>query len=305
MGNVPCLSKNKNIPKSKLTESQLQDSSINFNGTILESDFFCPLCGNQSHEIPEILKICSDNGKILLRCPKREIEYEDDLKKYFDKITLEIDKICGNCPENNKKPGEMYCLKCGRFLCDMCLKKDKIKETENKEKIAGNKSDNQNCLCLQRLTQEKQKENQEIHYHVDINDMSVLCPLHGLKTDIPCLDCEKNCCKECFDKYHKWHTKRDLSYQEINDARKKIIEKDDKLFLMKQFYDMIKLSYESNRNNEAYKNNLVKVAKCINSEKERNKYDVDLAIYRIGQIKKNIKEGNANSSDDLININNN
>ena len=313
MGNVlsnllPCLSKNKDIPKSNLTKSQLQElqgSSINFNGTILESDFFCPLCGNQSHEIPEILKICSDNGKILLRCPKREIEYEDDLKKYFDKITLEIDKICGNCPENNKKPGKKYCLKCGRFLCDMCLKKDKIKETENKEKIAGNKSDNQNCLCLQRLTQEKQKEKQEIHHHVDINDMSVICPLHGLKTDIPCLDCEKNCCKECFDKYHKWHTKRDLSYQEINDARQKIIDKDDKLFLMKQFYDMIKLSYESNQNNEAYKNNLVKVAKCINSEKERNKYDVDLAIYRIGQINKNINVGNVNNIDNLININNN
>ena len=310
MGNVlsfllPCLSKNKNIPKSNLTESQLQDSSINFNGTILESDFFCPLCGNQSHEIPEILKICSDNGKILLRCPKREIEYEDDLKKYFDKITLEIDKTCGNCPENNKKPGEMYCLKCGRFLCDMCLKDDKIKETKNIEKIAGNKSDNQNCLCLQRLTQEKQKENQEIHYHVDINDMSVLCPLHGLKTDIPCLDCEKNCCKECFDKYHKWHTKRDINSKEINDARIKIIIKDDKLFSMKQFYDMIKLSYESNQNNEAYKNNLVKVAKCINSEKERNKYDVDLAIYRIGQINKNINVGNVNNIDNLININNN
>ena len=74
---------------------------------------------------------------------------------------------------------------------------------------------------------------------------------------------------------------------------------------MKQFYDMIKLSYESNQNNEAYKNNLVKVAKCINSEKERNKYDVDLAIYRIGQINKNINVGNVNNIDNLININNN
>ena len=55
---------------------------------------------------------------------------------------------------------------------------------------------------------------------------------------------------------------------------------------MKQFYDMIKLSYESNQNNGAYKNNLVKVAKCIKNEKGRNKYDIDLAIYRIEQIKK-------------------
>ena len=150
----------------------------------------------------------------------------------------------------------------------------------------------ENCLCLQCLNKEKQKEKQEIHHHVDINEMSIICPLHGLKTDIPCLDCEKNCCKECFDKYHKWHNKRDINSKEINDARIKIIIKDDKLFSMKQFYDMIKLSYESNQNNGAYKNNLVKVAKCIKNEKGRNKYDIDLAIYRIEQIKKYTKLGN-------------
>ena len=84
---------------------------------------------------------------------------------------------------------------------------------------------------------------------------------------------EKNCCKKCFDKYHKWHTKRDINSKEINDARIKIIIKDYKLFSMKQFYDMIKLSYESNQNNGAYKNNLVKVANCIKNEKGRNKYN--------------------------------
>ena len=73
----------------------------------------------------------------------------------------------------------------------MCLHIDKIKEMENIELIAGNKSNNQNCLCLQCFSKEKQKEKQEIHHHVDINEMSIICPLHGLKTDIPCLDCEK------------------------------------------------------------------------------------------------------------------
>ena len=102
MGNVlsyllSCLSKNKNIPLSRIYYSELEDDSFKFKGKILESDFFCPLCGNQSPEIPEILKICSDNGKVLLRCPKRDIEYEDDLKKYFENITLEIDKTCVNC----------------------------------------------------------------------------------------------------------------------------------------------------------------------------------------------------------------
>ena len=52
---------------------------------------------------------------------------------------------------------------------------------ENIEQIAGNKSNNQNCLCLQCFSKEKQKEKQEIHHHVDINEMSIICPLHGLK----------------------------------------------------------------------------------------------------------------------------
>ena len=45
MGNVlsyllPCLSKNKDIPTSKIEVIQLEDGSFKFKGTILESDFF-------------------------------------------------------------------------------------------------------------------------------------------------------------------------------------------------------------------------------------------------------------------------
>ena len=45
MGNVlsyllPCLSKNKNIPLSKIIYSELEDDSFKFKGTILEIDFF-------------------------------------------------------------------------------------------------------------------------------------------------------------------------------------------------------------------------------------------------------------------------
>ena len=47
MGNVlsyllSCLSKNKNIPLSRIYYSELEDDSFQFKGTILESDFFCP-----------------------------------------------------------------------------------------------------------------------------------------------------------------------------------------------------------------------------------------------------------------------
>ena len=52
---------------------------------------------------------------------------------------------------------------------------------------------------------------------------------------------------------------------------------------MKEFYDMVRSAAESDEN--IYKKNLKNVADCINEENNRNKYETDLAIYKIKQIK--------------------
>ena len=137
------------------------------------------------------------------------------------------------------------------------------------------------CFCPCSST--KNKNDPKIHFHVKDEEMNVICPSHGLVTSIPCDDCQKNCCPKCFDKKHKWHKKGNLSYSDINEARDKIIKKDEKLLKMKEFYDMVRSAAESDEN--IYKKNLKNVADCINEENNRNKYETDLAIYKIKQIK--------------------
>ena len=107
-----------------------------------------------------------------------------------------------------------------------------------------------------------------------------------MKTNIPCDDCQKNCCPKWFKDYHKWHKEGNINKTKINKARKIIEEKDEKLLKMKEFYEMVKSAAESNEN--IYKKNLKTVADCIAKENNRNKYETDLAIYKIKQEKQGI-----------------
>jgi len=297
---IPC-SKNK-LPKSTIEEQNINDSSIKFKDTILDIDFFCPICGvGKSLEIPEILNFHSENGKIVFRCPKRDKEYPKELKGYQEEITGHIKRICGNYEKNknNKCTGveidinncKKYCLECHKFLCQQCVMNEKI----NKEIIAKEISTNElnsccNCLCCSKSSQENKKE-EGIHYLVDADNISVICHLHGLKTNIPCDDCQKNCCPKCFRDYHKWHKEGNINNTKIKEARDIIIKKDEKLLKMKEFYEMVKSAAENNEN--IYKKNLKTVADCIAKENNRNKYETDLAIYKIKQEKQGIKQQNA------------
>ena len=304
---IPC-SKNKHN-ESKNKDNETKDSTAaQFNDTILDIDFFCPICGvSKSLEVPEILNFHSENGKIVFRCPKRDKEYPKELKGYQEKITGYIKTKCGNHEnnennenngnnENNKEEKDInnckkYCLECHKFLCQQCVRNEKI----NKEIIAKEISTNElnsccNCFCCSQSSQEKKKE-EGIHYIVDADNISVICPQHGLKTNIPCDDCQKNCCPKCFKDYHKWHKEGNINKTKINKARKIIEEKDKKLLKMKEFYEMVKSAAESNEN--IYKKNLKTVADCIAKENNRNKYETDLAIYKIKQEKQGIKQQNA------------
>ena len=294
---IPC-SKNK-LPKSTITDNYINDSNIQFKDTILDTDFFCPICGvSKSLEIPEILNFHSENGKIVFRCPKRDIEYPQELKEYHKEITEKIKRKCGNyrngkCigAENEINNCKKYCLECDKFLCEQCVRNEIIdKEIIAKEISTNELNSSCNCFCCSQSSQEKKKEG-GIHYLVDADNISVICPQHGLKTNIPCDDCQKNCCPKCFKNYHKWHKEGNINNTKINEARNIIIEKDKKLLKMKEFYEMVKSAAESNEN--IYKKNLKTVADCIAKENNRNKYETDLAIYKIKQEKQGIKQQNA------------
>ena len=96
-------------------------------------------------------------------------------------------------------------------------------------------------------------------------------------------------CEECFDKFHNFHKKEDIEESKIKKAKKEINEKNQKLTKLKEFYEMIRLAYESDKENPIYRKNIINVGNSAKIEKGRNKYDKDLAIYKLEQIKKNLE----------------
>ena len=106
------------------------------------------------------------------------------------------------------------------------------------------------------------------------------------------MDCENNICEECSDTFHKKHSilksEKIFEKSEIDKARNIIIKKNIKLNKLKEFYEMIRVSYEANPDNDIYKNNMINVANYIEKEKKRSQFAIDLAIYRMKQMKMKI-----------------
>ena len=115
-----------------------------------------------------------------------------------------------------------------------------------------------------------------------------MCTIHNKMTDKCCRECRMNVCSTCFDLYHNRHIKgNNYSSKDILEARAEVLKKAKNLNLMKKFYEMILSAYESNNENTIYQKNVVNVANCIEKEKNRDKFERDLAIYKIMKSKKN------------------
>ena len=135
-----------------------------------------------------------------------------------------------------------------------------------------------------------------LHYYSDLNSfiriplnkLGNTCLIHNKEISIYCTYCESMVCNECFEQLHKKHIKSEINGQKIKRAKNEIIRNNIKLSKLKEFYELIRLTFESNPNNNIYKKNIINISKSIEREKRRNKYDKDLAIYRIEQIKNKI-----------------
>ena len=244
---------------------------------ITKGEFYCPNCAKNSNEIPqivEILKIHSDSGKIDIKCPKCDKVIQYTLKNFVEKLSENNFNKCGN--DNHEieildDDNITYCTKCKKIYCKKCLDND---EYLNDLKKMGF------CFC----SKEKEKFK---HIHIKQEEFGIMCPKHGLKTVECCIECKKNLCKKCFDEYHKRHYKKNIDKKEIEDAKEIIAEKQAKLKKMKEFYELVQSSYEKNHTNNLYKKNIIKIAECINNEEKGDNYDIDLALYKIRQTKKN------------------
>jgi hypothetical protein len=303
----PCLKCKNRFNTKKVDEVYLDEDSIDIKN-VTKNEFYCPDCEGDEG-IPEILKIHSDNGKIEFYCLRQKKEFDISFEEYCDKVKQRTEKKCDTCikkqlPEPNI--AKQLCLGCQNYYCIRCgiyHINSKNEEKDSKQKTILTKFIH--CLiyvlsyipCLRNKLRDKDE-----HKLIYIKQISSYCLLHKLKTSEICLSCEKNVCEECIKDKHKWHytPKMDLSCKGITNmilscsspneekilqARKTIFDKGQKLLKMKEFYEMIKSTYNKNKNIKIYKDNLRIVSKCIENEKKRDNKEADLVFYKLEQMR--------------------
>ena len=234
---------------------------------LLINEIYCPFCDEL--EIPEILKIHSENCEIELKCGKMNKGEPLSLEEYYNKIE--------NSTINKKKCED-----------ENCEKNIINNEEETKKNLENRNEDSQRnycCDCRKYLCGEhKLIHAGKNHLIKKRSEISSFCLKHKKETDKYCNTCKEYFCKECFsDGHEKWHDDNSKELiEEFEKAKKSILKKDQKLLKMKQFYEKVKSACKSN-NNTLYYQNLLNVIKSIESESETNieeQFYYELAIYK-------------------------
>ena len=237
-----------------------EESKLLIDKEILQNENFEPSndlndCFLSNKNIPEILKIYSDTEHIELKFNDDQYKYLT-LKEYLETIKSEKNKYpCMFC--KNKEIKINYCIKCKDYICSECLSH------------YNHPKDHLKCC-------------------IPFNKLGNTCLVHNEEEDIICEECLKSVCDKCFDNFHRRHKKFKFEKSDIKKARNEIYNKNLKLLKLKEFYDMVQLASESDPDNALYRKNLKNVANFIEKEKNRDKFDIDLAIYRTEQMKKGI-----------------
>ena len=157
----------------------------------------CSKCG----EIPEILEVHTDNGKIELKCKNCGI-YEILIDKYYSELSNK--NYFRNCKICNSSDDKLYyCYECGFNLCKAC----------------------------------KNGEFHKMHkFIIELDKKEDYCPKHSKQFMYFCSNCQENFCKEDMEKEHKMHdiieiNPNDEKYEEYiknsedtNEEIKRIIE---------------------------------------------------------------------------------
>lgn len=197
----------------------------------------------------KILNFHSVNG--LIECKTREIGNHKNIRIKDYIRHLEIgNKKCYKCLNSTEL---FFCSYCKKYICERC-----------------------------RYLHMKHRS-----YFRRLDKLGNMCTIHDKKLISYCQDCEKNICEECEYKFHKSHQKEEIIKSNVVDAAY-LIKKDINIKRsMNEFYEMIKAAYESNPDNNIYKQNVFNVAKSIEKENQRDEFEEDLAIYKIEQLKRN------------------
>ena len=225
-------------------EDLISEAEIKKLKKVPDDQFTCHKCGI----VPEILEIHSDTGNLTLNCNKHGIKPISTRKYLYSlrKSSFSYLKLkCANCnaEPSGKETKMQFCVLCRKPLCKTCC------DTNHEE--------HRNSL-------------------ISIREINNTCRIHkNEKTELYCLDCEEIICE--YDMIHSDHRVIDTfnKQKEVNKYREIIIKKNQKLFSMRDFYKLVLQS--------GNKLDKEKVSESIKKEKNRNEYDVDLAIYYLKQ----------------------
>lgn len=250
--NFKCLScSNKNDNQKNEEEFLPQD----FNN-IPTDMFLCP--EDECGEVPEILKIYTDIGKMELKCEKCGI-IEIPIEKYY----LSMKK----CSKNYKSP---------KYVCENC-KKTKMNEESFKYCYECQKD-----LCNECFSDKKIHQN---HNYINVNEKRNKCLKHyDEEVTQYCKDCHQNVCSKEINNKHKGHDLITLStfkFKSIKKCRELIEEKNKLLSEQFRFNKLVLNTCSNFPYNYNHMKSVINIGKSIEKENLRISKDINCVFYEI------------------------
>ena len=222
-------------------EDNKEDNKEVDNGKEDNIEALCPQCGN----IPLILNIHTDNGKIELDC-KECGEYEILIDDYYEELSKNnFFKKCDSC----EKEKSYYCSFCKKHYCETC----KNKKHASHECF---KFDEKKTTCY--------KHNREFIYY--------------------CLNCQENLCEEEKEQEHKDHKLEKISEIiddcHINDELENI---NDELHKLVEFNELILKNIEIFQENKLYINSIKNMGKSLEEGNKRESQDIKCLLNELSK----------------------
>ena len=207
----------------------------------LYEDLLCSKCG----EIPEILKIHTDNSKIEFNC-KNCGEYEIVIDEYFDRLFKNnYFKKCNYCESKGLTYNFYYCFLCKKDYCQSCKNK-----------------------------------NHSNHQCIEIDEKKRFCLKHNKEFSYFCFDCQENCCEYEIEMEHRNHKIIEISQlnYSLYEYPNKIIEINNELKNLVEFNNLILKNEEIFQNKDFYVNSIINMGKSLKEGNERNSKDIKFLL---------------------------
>ena len=204
-------------------------------------EILCSQCGN----IPLILNIHTDNGKIELKC-KFCGEYEILIDDYYKELSKNnFFKKCDSC----EKEKSYYCSYCKKHFCEAC--KDK---------------------------------NHANHECFEFDEKKTTCYKHNKEFIYYCLDCQENLCEDEKEQEHKEHKiKKILDILDDDHINNKLFNINNELRKLVEFNELILKNIEIFQENKLYVNSVKNMGKSLEEGNKRESQDIKCLLNELSQ----------------------